>query len=65
MDKNKSKLRVIQIKGLRGIPQNQRLVVKGLGLRGRHSQVIVDNTPSFRGMIKKVIHLLQVEEIDG
>jgi len=24
--------------------------------------VVVDNTPSFRGMIKKVLHLVQVEE---
>jgi ribosomal protein L30/L7E len=25
----------------------------------------VANTPSFRGMVKKVIHLVTVEEIDG
>ena len=38
---------------------------KGLGLRGPHSTVVVDNTPSFRGAIKKVLHLVTVEETDG
>jgi large subunit ribosomal protein L30 len=37
-------------------------VVAGLGLRGPGSSVIVENTPSFRGMIKKVLHLVRVEE---
>jgi large subunit ribosomal protein L30 len=37
-------------------------VIKGLGLRGMGSSVTVDNTPSFRGMIKKVLHLVKVEE---
>jgi ribosomal protein L30/L7E len=27
--------------------------------------VVVDNTPSFRGMIKKVIHLVEVSEVDA
>ena len=34
----------------------------GLGLRGPGSKVVVDNTPSFRGMIKKVLHLVTVQE---
>jgi large subunit ribosomal protein L30 len=40
-------------------------VVKGLGLRGIGSEVVVDNTPSFRGMVKKILHLVQVEEVEG
>jgi large subunit ribosomal protein L30 len=42
----------------------QRKVIKGLGLRGPGSQVIVANTPSFRGMVKKVLHLVSVVETD-
>jgi len=38
--------------------------VKGLGLKGPGSSVVVNNTPSFRGAIKKIIHLLRVEEVD-
>ncbi len=40
-----------------------RKVIKGLGLRRPGKQVVVANTPSFRGMIKKVMHLVAVEEI--
>jgi large subunit ribosomal protein L30 len=61
----KSKLKVVQVRSGIGRPQTQRRTLKGLGLRGRHSSVVVDNTPSFRGMIKKVIHLVTVEECDG
>jgi large subunit ribosomal protein L30 len=39
--------------------------LRGLGLRKSGSEVIVENTPSFRGMIKKVLHLVTVEEVDG
>ena len=61
----KKKLKVIQTRSGSNRPYTQRLTLKGLGLRGPHSSVVVDNTPSFRGMIKKVIHLVSVEEIDG
>jgi large subunit ribosomal protein L30 len=59
------KLKVTQIRSLANRAHAQRLTVAGLGLRGLHHSVVVDNTPSFRGMIKKVIHLVQVEETDG
>jgi large subunit ribosomal protein L30 len=45
-----------------GRPEAQRKVLRGLGLRGIGSRVTVQNTPSFRGMIKKVIHLIELEE---
>jgi large subunit ribosomal protein L30 len=37
----------------------------GLGLKRPHQQVVVANTPSFRGAIKKVMHMVEVEEIHG
>ena len=40
-------------------------MVKGLGLHGIGTKVTVANTPSFRGMIKKVLHLVEVEESTG
>lgn len=61
----KPKLIVKQIRSGIGRPETQRLTLKGLGLRGPNSEVVVENTPSFRGMIKKVIHLVTVEESDG
>jgi large subunit ribosomal protein L30 len=41
-----------------------RLTIQGLGLKGPGSSVVVGNTPSFRGAIKKVLHLVTVEEVD-
>lgn len=60
----KAKLKVKQLKSTIGRPEKQRQILAGLGLRGPHSEVTVDNTPSFRGMVKKVIHLVAVEESD-
>ena len=57
-----AKLEVRQLVSEIGRPHPQRRVLKGLGLRGPGSAVTVENTPSFRGMIKKVIHLVKVEE---
>lgn len=45
-----------------GRPHTQRAILKGLGLTGVGSHVTIDNTPSFRGMVKKVMHLVSVEE---
>lgn len=36
--------------------------VKGLGLRKTGSSRTLENTPAVRGMIKKVIHLLEIKE---
>jgi large subunit ribosomal protein L30 len=59
-----SKLRVVQIAGLSQVPWDQRLSVKALGLRGIRTSAVVENTPSVRGQIKKVIHLVSVEEVE-
>jgi large subunit ribosomal protein L30 len=57
-----AKLEVRQTGSVIGRPHPQRRVIAGLGLRGPGSTVTVDNTPSFRGMIKKVRHLVAVQE---
>ena len=56
------RLKVSQRLSMIGRPEHQRRVLRGLGLRGPGSAVVVDNTPSFRGMIKKVMHLIDVRE---
>jgi large subunit ribosomal protein L30 len=60
----KPKLRVTQTKSTIGAQQAMRATIKGLGLKGPGSTVVVGNTPSFRGAIKKVMHLVRVEEVD-
>jgi large subunit ribosomal protein L30 len=59
------KLQVRQVRSVIGEPHTMRLVVKGLGLRGPGTEVTVANTPSFRGMVKKVMHLIAVQEVEG
>jgi len=61
----KAKLKVVQVRSGAGRIPKQREALKGLGLKGPNSSVVVDNTPSFRGAIKKVLHLVKVEEING
>lgn len=60
---NPGLLKVKQTRSLIGVTEKLRVVVKGLGLRGIGSEVTVANTPSFRGMVKKVIHLVSVAEV--
>ena len=60
----KSHLRVRQTGSTIGTVEHMRKIIKGLGLCGPGSHVVVANTPSFRGMVKKVIHLVTVEEVD-
>jgi len=59
----KAKLRVTQTKSTIGVNERFRLNLKGLGLGRIGKTVEVANTPSFRGAIKKVLHLVKVEEI--
>lgn len=56
-------LKVTLKRGLSGSTDRQRQTVKGLGLRKRHHTVVVEDTPSIRGMIQKVIHMIDVEEV--
>jgi large subunit ribosomal protein L30 len=47
-------------KGTIACSPNQRATVNGLGLKRREQVRTLENTPSIRGMIKKVIHLLEI-----
>lgn len=58
-----ARLLVRQHKGNAGRPWTQRLVLKGLGLKGPGSEVVVPNERAIRGMIRKVLHLVTVEEV--
>jgi large subunit ribosomal protein L30 len=54
---------MIRIKLVRSIictPEKHRRVVKGLGLRKLNQIVERPDTPAFRGMVKKVPHLLEL-----
>jgi len=44
-----------------GFDRRQRATLRGLGLRRLQHVVQVEDTPSVRGMIEKVKHLVEVE----
>ncbi len=53
---------VTQIGSPIGRTQDQRATLIGLGLGKRHKTSTLEDTPSVRGMINKVAHLVRVEE---
>jgi large subunit ribosomal protein L30 len=55
------KLKVTQVKSGIGRSETQRKTLEGLGLRGPHRSVILQDTDAIRGMIRKVSHLVTVE----
>jgi large subunit ribosomal protein L30 len=46
-----------------GSTDSQIATVMGLGLRKINSTKTLENTPAVRGMVKKVMHLIVVEEL--
>jgi large subunit ribosomal protein L30 len=56
------KLKVKQIKSGIGYAQIQRETLKGLGLKRMQQTRVLEDTPAVRGMIRKIAHLVSVEE---
>jgi large subunit ribosomal protein L30 len=59
----KAKLQIKQLRSVIGQNHMTRERMRGLGLSGVGTSVTVANTPSFRGAVKKVMHLITVEEV--
>jgi large subunit ribosomal protein L30 len=55
-------LKVTQLRSGIGFDRQQKLALRGLGLRRIRHTVEVPDTPGSRGLILKVRHLVQVEE---
>ena len=56
-------VKVTQVKSPIGRPADQRETLKGLGLNKMNRTSELEDTPAIRGMIKKVAHLVRVEEV--
>jgi large subunit ribosomal protein L30 len=56
------KIRVTLVRSPIGYPEPQKRTVRALGLRRMHQTIEHTDSPALRGMITKVIHLVQVEE---
>lgn len=58
------RLRITYVKSMIGYREKQRETLRSLGLRRLGQSVEHPDTPSVRGMIAKVQHLVRVEELD-
>lgn len=58
-----AKLKIKLVKSIIGRKDDQIATVKALGLKKMNSTVEHEDTPVIRGMVQKVIHLVEVEEV--
>ena len=58
-----AKLRITWVKSGIGYAQEQRRTLRALGLRRLNERVEQEDSPSIRGMVAKVKHLVKVEEV--
>jgi large subunit ribosomal protein L30 len=58
------KLRVQYVKSAIGYSESQKGTIRALGFRRLGEVVEVDDSDAMRGMLRKVEHLVEVEEID-
>ena len=59
------KLKITLVKSYIGRPQKQRQVLRGMGLGKLNRTVLLADTPEIRGMVRKVNHLVLMEELEG
>ncbi len=55
-------IRVRQVKSAIGFERDQRATLRGLGLRRLGGVVELSDSPAVRGMLRKVRHLVRLEE---
>ncbi|BCL82475.1 50S ribosomal protein L30 [Ktedonobacteria bacterium brp13] len=58
-----AKLRIKWVRSSIGYPKDQKATIKALGFHKLQNTVEHEDQPAIRGMIRKVSHLVQVEEI--
>lgn len=59
------RLSITWTKSCIGYAKDQRATLEALGLRRLHQRVEREDSPSVRGMLLKVKHLIKVEEIEA
>lgn len=57
-----NKLKITLIKSMIGRPEKHRKVLRGMGLTKLNRTVFLEDTPSVRGMVNTVSHLVKTEE---
>jgi large subunit ribosomal protein L30 len=59
------RLRITWVKSSIGYSQRQKETIRTLGLKRLRDWVEREDSPSLRGMVQKVSHLVKVEEIEA
>jgi large subunit ribosomal protein L30 len=59
------KLKVTQVRSVIHRPKDQKDTVRRLGLHRINDSIVKEDRPEIRGMIRKVQHLVRVEEVEG
>ena len=57
-------LRIKQVRSGCNAMRKQRDTLQALGLRHHQAEVVKEDNPAIRGMIRAVAHLVEVEEVD-
>ena len=60
--KSDKKIKITQVRSAIGTPADQKATIRALGLKRMHDTVEQVDSPSVRGMIFKVKHLVSVDE---
>lgn len=60
-----AQLRIRWKKSTIGYPERQRGTIRSLGLRRLNAEVVLDDTPTVRGMCHAVRHLVEVTEVSA
>ena len=60
-----SKIRITKVKSIIDRSKRQRLNMEALGLKKINSSVVKEATPQIMGMVKKISHLVRVEEVEA
>lgn len=58
-------LRITLVRSTIRRPEDQKRAVRSLGLTKMHQSVVRRDNPSVRGVINKISHLVEVEEVAG
>ncbi len=58
-----TKIKIVQVRSRIGSSDRQKKTLDALGLRKMNNPVIKEATPQVRGMVRKVAHLITIEEI--
>lgn len=60
-----AKLKIVQTKSAIHRKEDQKRTIRALGIRKLNQVVVHEDTPQIRGMVYKVRHLVEIEELES